>query len=83
MTFSLSLRDILDTNKLIDPNYVDWLRNLRIVLTQEKVSYILDSSDLEPIREDAMEEERVTYKMWQSDSLIVKYIMLASMSNEL
>ena len=64
MASSLSLRDILDANKLTYPNYVDWLKNLKIVLTQEKVSYILDSSDLEPIREDATEKERATYKIW-------------------
>ena len=60
MASTLTLWGILDTNKLIRPNYVDWLRNLRIVLTQEKVSYVLDSLNLDPIREDASEEERVT-----------------------
>lgn len=30
MTSSLSLKDILDANKLTGPNYVDWLRNLKI-----------------------------------------------------
>ena len=42
MASSLSLREILDSNKLIGPNYVDWLKNLKIILTQEKLSYILD-----------------------------------------
>ena len=83
MASILTLWSILNANKLIEPNYVDWLRNLRIILTQEKVSYILDSLNLDPIREDASEEERATFKIWQNDSLIVKCIMLASMSNEL
>ena len=83
MTSTLISRGILDANKLIGLNYVDWLRNLRIILTQEKVSYILDSPNLDPIEEDASEEERATYRMWQNDSLTIKYIMFVSMSNEL
>ena len=83
MASSLSLRDILDTNKLTEANYVNWLKNLRIVLTQEKVSYILDTPALDSFGEDAFKEERVIYKMWKDDSVTIKYIMLASMSNEL
>ena len=53
MASSLSLCSILDANKLTEPNYVDWLRNLKIVLSQEKLSYILDTPALEPLGEDA------------------------------
>ena len=63
MTSSLSLRSILDANKLTGPNYVDWLRNLSIILTQEKVSYILDTPAPDSLGEDAFEKERATYKM--------------------
>ena len=83
MASSLSLRGILDSNKLIGPNYVDWLRNLKIVLTQEKLSYILDISKPQEVGDDATEEKVSTYRMWKNDSLTVKYIILASMSNEL
>ena len=83
MVSSLSLRGVLDTNKLIEPNYIDQLRNLRIILTQEKVSYILDIPTQDSLGEDTSEEERATYKMWKDDSVIVKCIMLAFMSNEL
>ena len=83
MVSSLSLRSILDNNKLIDSNFVDWMRNLCIVLVQEKIFYILDTPSLDSIRKDATEEERSTYKMWQNDSTTVKCIMLASMSNDL
>ena len=82
MASSLSLRGILDANKLIGPNYVDWLRNLRIVLTQEKISYILDTPTPDMIGKDAF-EERTKYKMWKDDSVTVKCIMLVSMNNEL
>ena len=78
MASSLSLRSILDSNKLIGQNYVDWLRNLKIVLNQEKLSYILNTPDPEPLGNDAIDEDKSTYKMWQNDSLTVKCIILAS-----
>ena len=56
---------------------------MRIVLTQKKVSYILNSPTSDTIGEDVSEEERATYKMWKDDSVTVKCIMLASMINEL
>ena len=83
MASNLSLWGILNANKLTGPNYVDWLRNLRIVLTQEKLFYILDSLDPDLIREDASEEEKATHNMWLNDSMTVRCIMLASISNEL
>ena len=70
MASSLSLQKILDSNKLIDPNYVDWLRNLKIVLTQEKLSYIFDISEPQEDRDDTTEEEVFTYRMWKNDSLM-------------
>ena len=83
MASSLSLGGILDTNKLIKSNYIDWLRNLKIILTQEKVSYILDTPTPDSLGEDPSEEERAIYKMWKDDSVTVKSIMLISISNEL
>ena len=83
MASSLSLRSILDSNKLTGQNYVDWLRNLKIVLSQEKLFYILDAPDPKPLGNDAIDEDKSTYKMWQNDSLTIKCIILPSMSNEL
>ena len=83
MAFSLLLHGILAANKLIGPNYIDWLRNLRIILIQEKLSYILDTPNLDEIGKNASKEDRAIYKMWKDDNLIVKYIILVSMSNEL
>ena len=83
MASSLSVRGILDVNKLIGSNYVDWLRNLRIILIQKKVTYVLDTRAPHSINENAFEEKRATYNMWNDDSVIAKCIMLVSMSNEL
>ena len=83
MSNSLSLRSILDANKLTGPNYTDWLRKLRIVLTAEKLSYILNSPIPASVAATASEEEIATFKKWQDDASVVQCIMLASMSNEL
>ena len=80
---SLSLRGILDANKLAGLNYIDWLKNLRIVLIQEKVSYILNTPAPDSLGEDAFKEDWVAYKIQKDDSMTVKCIMLVSMSKEL
>ena len=63
MASSLSLQEILNSNKLTDLNYVDWLRNLKIVLTQKKLFYILDVPEPQEVGDDAMEEEVSTYRI--------------------
>ena len=68
MSNSLSLRSILDTNKLTRPNYTDWLRNLRIVLTAEKLAYVLNSPVPANVAENAFEEEIATFKKWKDDA---------------
>ena len=41
-TSNMSLRSILEKDKLNRTNFLDWYRNLRIVLQQERKKYILD-----------------------------------------
>ena len=40
------LHEIMNKNILIDPNYMDWLRNLQIRFISEKNSDVLDILDL-------------------------------------
>ena len=40
---SFNLWSILEKEKLNETNFVDWNRNLRIVLRQEKKEYVLDT----------------------------------------
>ena len=47
-TPTMSLRSILEKDKLNGTNFLDWYRNLRIVLRQERKEYILD----QPIPEE-------------------------------
>lgn len=48
ITPTMSLRSILEKDKLNGTNFLDWYRNLRIVLKQERKEYILD----QPIPEE-------------------------------
>ena len=59
MSLSNPLRGILDVNRLTGPNYTDWLRNLRIVLTAEKIVYVLDT--VMPTPEEGASEDAVSY----------------------
>ena len=47
-TPTISLRSILENDKLNGTNFLDWYKNLRIVLRQERKEYILD----QPIPEE-------------------------------
>ena len=58
MATSLSLRGIFDANKLIDPNYIDRLKNLWIVFAPKKVSYFLNNSDPGSISIDAFKKKK-------------------------
>ena len=46
-TFNLSLPSIIEKDKLNGTNFLDWYRNLRIVLKQERKEYILDQPVLD------------------------------------
>ena len=82
MSLSNPLRGILDANKLTGPNFTDRYRNLRIILTAEKITYVLEEIVLEP-SEGASEEDVLQYKKYYDDSTLVQCYMLSSMSFEL
>ena len=82
MSLSNPLRGILDVNRLTGPNYTDWLRNLRIVLTAEKIVYVLDTVMPTP-EEGASEDEIARYVKYIDDSTLAQCYMLGSMTPEL
>ena len=79
-THSMNLRSILDANKLTGPNFIDWLRNLRIVLRSEKVNYVLDGPVPPQPAEDASDEELDAYNKHLEDNEMATCVMLASIS---
>ena len=40
--YSFNLRSVLEKEKLNGANFIDWYRNLRIVLRNEKKEYVLE-----------------------------------------
>ncbi|KAL8145008.1 hypothetical protein AgCh_003285 [Apium graveolens] len=80
---ALSLRSILDANKLTGLNFADWLRNLRIVLKSEKMGYILNSPFPKAPDDDATCQEHQEYHNWIDEANVAQCIILASMNPEL
>jgi len=81
---NFNLWSILDREKLNGTNFVDWNRNLRIVLRQEKKEYILDT----PYPEEPQNVAHTTsayraYVKHTDDAVDVQCLMLACMNSEL
>ncbi|KAG8633862.1 hypothetical protein MANES_18G141045v8 [Manihot esculenta] len=82
---TLSLRSILEKDKLKEngTNFIDWFRNLRIVLKQEKKSNVLDEGIPEPPPADATNAVKNKHKKYMDDSNDIGCLMLATMCPEL
>ncbi|KAK2417007.1 secreted RxLR effector protein [Trifolium repens] len=78
------LRSILDKEKLNGSNFLDWHRNLRIVLKHDNKLYALE--ELVPENEpanNAPRAEKDAYKKHVDDANEVACLMLATMNSEL
>ncbi|WMV13414.1 hypothetical protein MTR67_006799 [Solanum verrucosum] len=74
------LSSILNQNKLEGPNYVDWKRNLDIVLTSEGYKFVLVEEC--PIKSaDPTDEEVQAYDKWVKADEMARCYILASMAN--
>ena len=74
---------ILNQNKLTGSNYVNWKRNLDIVLTAEEHKYVLTQPCPSFPSLDAPLEEKERYDRWQKSNDMAKCYILASISNVL
>ena len=74
---------ILSQHKLTGSNYVDWKRNLDIILTTEEHKYVLTQPCPSFPSLDAPSEEKQQYDRWQKSNEMVKCYILASISNVL
>ena len=83
MRQSNPLSIILEQHRLTGPNFVDWLRNLKVILAYEKILYVLTQSPPKPQPADVSQEERDTLEKWKDDDLQACCIMWDSMYNEL
>ena len=72
----------MDADILTGPNFLDWLKNLRIVLKRERLAYVI----VEPIPEspavDAPESVQRAYQKRLVDSARAGLIIHTSMSPE-
>ncbi|KAL6515736.1 hypothetical protein OROHE_018426 [Orobanche hederae] len=75
---------LLEKNNLIGPNFVDWLRNLIIVLNMEALKYVLEVDiSAAPMRTIDSQEDVENHEKWVKDDIRVRGYMMGSMSNEL
>ncbi|GAV60377.1 UBN2_3 domain-containing protein [Cephalotus follicularis] len=74
---------ILQKNQLTGPNYVDWLRNVRIVLNFEDIDYVLEAPLPALPAKDASTKDHAIYRKWVADEKKVRSYLMASMSNAL
>ncbi|KAL9237385.1 hypothetical protein vseg_011939 [Gypsophila vaccaria] len=77
------MRSILEKDRLNGTNFLDWYRNLRIVLTIEKKEHVLETPLPEEPGEDATVAARTAYSRQKDVSQEVACVMLASMTPEL
>ncbi|KAJ9547830.1 hypothetical protein OSB04_020373 [Centaurea solstitialis] len=82
-TNNLSLRSILKKDKLTGSNFLDWERNLMIVLRHERKWYVLEEPLGEAPPATAPAAARNAHKKHSDDLLDVACLMLATMSPDL
>nr|XP_016459920.1 PREDICTED: uncharacterized protein LOC107783461 [Nicotiana tabacum] len=77
------LTSILNQNKLEGPNYVDWKRNLDIVLTVEGYKFVITDECPKKPDEDATDDQVKSYDKWVKADEMTRCYILASMANAL
>ena len=80
---NLSLRSVLEKDKLNGTNFLDWHRNLRIVLKHERKAYVLDAPVPDEPPADATRAVKSAYDKHSNDSIDVGCLMLATMTPDL
>ena len=80
---NFSVRSVLEKDKLSGTNFLDWQRNLRIALRQERKLYVLDIPHPQPLAAGATEAQRNAYQKHLDDATDVCCLMLATMTADL
>ncbi|KAK8621756.1 hypothetical protein V6N13_081189 [Hibiscus sabdariffa] len=80
---NLSLRSLLEKEKLNGINFLDWFRNLRIVLKQERKEYVIEELVPDEPAANAPRADKDKFKKHMENMLDVSCLMLATMSPEL
>ncbi|VFQ89794.1 unnamed protein product [Cuscuta campestris] len=80
---SINLRYILESLKLSGENFLDWEKNLRIILDCERKLHILETDPPKTPKANARASELTSFKKYEEDARNVKCIIMASMTAEL
>ncbi|KAK8670687.1 hypothetical protein V6N13_037305 [Hibiscus sabdariffa] len=80
---NLSLRSLLEKENLNGINFLDWFRNLRIVLKQERKEYVIEETIPDEPTTNASRADKDKFKKHMDDMLDVSCLMLASMTHEI
>ncbi|XP_012703656.1 uncharacterized protein LOC105914961 [Setaria italica] len=78
-----NLQSVLDKKKLNGANFIDWYRNLRIVLRKEEIDYVLEPPYPDDPPTDANVVAHRAYQKHLDAALNVSYLLLATMSPNL
>ena len=73
-TLTFTLRSVLEKEKLNGTNFLNWSRNMRIVLKQERKMYVLNN---------VTRTKRDAYSKHLNDSVDVTCLKLTTMNSEL
>ncbi|XP_051138781.1 uncharacterized protein LOC127256688 [Andrographis paniculata] len=77
------LMTVLNQNKLVGPNYLDWKRNLDIVLAADDYKFVLSTPAPADLTEESTEEEREAHRKWHRADQMSRCYILASITNML
>ncbi|KAK8628302.1 hypothetical protein V6N13_064011 [Hibiscus sabdariffa] len=80
---TISLRSLLEKEKLNGINFLDWFRNLKIVLKQERKEYVIEEAIPNEPGPNAPRTDKDKFKKHMDDMLDVGCLMLATMTPEL
>ena len=83
MSTVINVRSLMIEHKLVGTNFLDWLRNLRIVLRTKKLGYVLEIPIPDEPTEFSTEEEVEAYNKHFNANEQVCGLMLSSMNLEL
>ncbi|KAK8618054.1 hypothetical protein V6N13_115929 [Hibiscus sabdariffa] len=80
---TISLRSLLEKEKLNGINFLDWFRNLRIVLKQVRKEYVIEEAVPNDPGANAPRADEDKFKKHMDDMLDFGCLMLATMTPEL
>ncbi|KAK9018566.1 hypothetical protein V6N11_001537 [Hibiscus sabdariffa] len=80
---TISLRSLLEKEKLNGINFLDWFRNLRIVLKQERKEHVIEEPVPDEPAANAPRADKDKFKKYMDDMVDVGCLILATMDSEL